>query len=141
MLTISLVCAFIMVFWGGILNEENASSLLSGYNTMSDEKKKNVDFKRITKIYKKVFYGTAMGAVLIGLLDFFFLKDEKLSAALLILVFCWGMTPLFFVGKNHDPNLFPKWQKKLNYFILALMVFGGLFGAIMVYMSEGNLFE
>lgn len=59
MLTACLVCAFIMAFWGGILNEENASSLLSGYNTMSDEKKKNVDFKGVTKIYKKVFYGVA----------------------------------------------------------------------------------
>lgn len=141
MLTACLVCAFIMAFWGGILNEENASSLLSGYNTMSDEKKKNVDFKGITKIYKKVLYGVALGCALVGISGYFFTKNENLSVALLILVICWGMTPLFFLGKKYDPNSYPKWQKILNYFILALLIFGGLFAAVMVYMSEGNLIE
>ena len=76
MLTVNLVCAGIMSFWAGILNEENASSLLSGYNTMSDEKKKNVDFKAIVGLYKKVFYGISIAFVINGILSYFFPNDQ-----------------------------------------------------------------
>jgi len=34
------IIAFILCFFTSLLNEENAGSLLSGYNTMSDERKK-----------------------------------------------------------------------------------------------------
>lgn len=138
MLTVNLVCAGIMSFWAGILNEENASSLLSGYNTMSDEKKKNVDFKAIVGLYKKVFYGISIAFVINGILSYFFPNDQ-LWGALLILIVCWGMLPLFFPIKKHDPNMFPKWQYILNYFILGLLFFGGLILSILIYTSEGDL--
>lgn len=56
MLKISLICAGIMAFWASVINEESAQSILSGYNTMNEEKKKNVDFKGIAKLYRTVFF-------------------------------------------------------------------------------------
>lgn len=138
MLTVNLVCAGIMSFWAGILNEENASSLLSGYNTMSDEKKKNVDFKAIVGLYKKVFYGISIAFVINGILSHFFPNDQ-LWGSILMLIFCWGMLPLFFLGKKHDPNTYSKWQYAINYFVLGLLFFGGLILSILIYTSEGDL--
>lgn len=138
MLTACLVCAFILVFWGGMITEETASSLLSGYNTMSDEKKKNVDFKGIAKIYNRLFYTIAAALVVIGILSYFF-ENEKLWGALFAITVCWGFIPLFFVGKKYDTNTYPRWQKLLNYFVLAALFFGGIIIAYMVYTHEGSL--
>ena len=134
MLTASLVCAGILAFWAGIINEENASSLLSGYNTMSDKKKKNVDFKGIAQLYRKVFYAIAAVLALIGILSYFF-ENERLWTALLILTMAWGLLPLFFLGKQYDPNTYSKTQRILNYFVMCLLFFGGFALATMFYLT------
>lgn len=138
MLTACLVIAFILAFWGGMITEETAPSLLSGYNTLSDEKKKNVNFKEIAKIYNRLFYSIAAILVVIGVLSYFF-ENDNLWGALLSLTVCWGFVPLFFVGKKYDTNTYPRWQKLLNYFVLAALFFGGIIIAYMVYTHEGSL--
>lgn len=137
MLTPCLVGAFIMVFIGGILTEETAPSMLSGYNTMSDEKKKNVDFKAIVKTFQKVFYGIAIALTIIGILSYFF-ENEKLWGALLAITITWGLLPLFFVGKNYDRNIYSRWQIYFNYFIMLFLIVLGLVIAISVYNHEGS---
>jgi len=137
MLTPCLVGAFIMVFIGGILTEETAPSMLSGYNTMSDDKKKNVDFKAIVKSFQKVFYGIAIALTIIGILSYFF-ENENLWGALLALTITWGLLPLFFVGKNYDRNIYSKWQIYFNYFIMLFLIGLGLVIAISVYNHEGS---
>lgn len=82
-----------------ILNEESLKSLFSGYNTISDEKKKNVDFKKIAKIYQKVFYTVVALLALIGILSYFF-ENENLWLALLVLTFRWGLLPFIFLRKK-----------------------------------------
>ncbi|WLD24791.1 DUF3784 domain-containing protein [Flavobacterium dauae] len=121
-----------------ILNEESAKSLLSGYNTMSDEKKKNVDFKTIVKIFHKVFYGIAITITVIGILSYFF-KNDNLWAALLSIIGTWGFLPLFFTGKKHDTNIYSKWQIVLNYFVMLFLIVLGLIVAISVYHHKGSL--
>mgnify|MGYP003483681783 FL=1 len=135
MLTPCLVSAFIMVFVGGILTEETAPSMLSGYNTMSDEKKKNVDFKAIVKTFQKVFYGIALALTIIGILSYFF-ENDNLWGALLALTITWGFIPLFFVGKNYDRNIYSKWQIYFNYLIMLFLIVLGLVVAISVYYPE-----
>lgn len=132
MLTACLVIAFILAFWGGMITEETAPSLLTGYNTMSDEKKKNVDFKGIAKIYNQLFYGIAIALVIIGVLSYFF-ENEKLWGALLCITVTWGFIPLFFLGKKYDPNVYPKWQYAINYTVLAFLFFGGTLITIGIY--------
>ena len=138
MLVHCLVMAFIMVFIGGIVTEESAPSLLSGYNTMSDEKKKNVDFKAIVKIFHKVFYGIAIALTMIGILSYFF-ENDNLWGALLSITVTWGLLPLFFVGKKYDTNIYSKWQIYLNYFVMLFLIILGLVIAFSVYHHEGNL--
>lgn len=137
MLTTALVCAFILSFMASILNEESAKSLLSGYNTMSDEKKKNVDFKGIAKIYQKVFYTIAALLALIGILSYFF-ENENLWMALFVLTVCWGLLPLFFLGKKYDTNTYNNWQKYLNYFVMCLLFFGGLLLSYIIWTTPLN---
>ena len=138
MLTPCLVGAFIMVFIGGILTEETAPSMLSGYNTMSDEKKKNINFKAIVKTFHKVFYGIAIALTIIGILSYFF-ENDNLWGALLAITVTWGLLPLFFVGKNYDRNIYSKWQIYFNYFIMLFLIVLGLVIAISVYQHEGSL--
>ena len=137
MLTPCLVGAFIMVFIGGILTEETAPSMLSGYNTMSDDKKKNVDFKAIVKSFQKVFYGIAIALTIIGILSYFF-ENENVWGALFAITITWGLLPLFFVGKNYDRNIYSKWQIYFNYFIMLFLIGLGLVIAISVYNHEGS---
>jgi len=138
MLTPCLVIAFILAFWGGMITEETAPSLLSGYNTMSDEKKKNVDFKGIAKIYNRLFYSIATILVVIGILSYFF-ENENLWGALLAITSCWGFIPLFFLGNKYDTNTYSNWQKIINYIVLAFLFFGGILIAIEIYTHEGSL--
>lgn len=126
-----------MFFISGILTEETAPSMLSGYNTMSDEKKKNVDFKAIVKIFHKVFYGITIMLTIIGILSYFF-ENDNLWAALLSITVTWGLLPLFFVGKKYDTNIYSKWQIYFNYFIILFLIVLGLIIAISVYNHEGN---
>lgn len=135
MLTPCLVIAFIIAFMGSLVTQETAPSLLTGYNTMSDDKKKNINFKGIAKVYRIVFYSISSILVVIGVLSYFF-KNENLWAVLLTLTCTWGFIPLFFLGKKYDPNTYSKWQYAINYFVLAFLFLLGLFIAIGVYTHE-----
>ena len=137
MTSICFVIAIILAFWGGMINEETAPSLLSGYNTMDEEKKKKVNFKGIAKIYNAVFYTIAALLVLIGSLSYFF-ENGKLWGTLFILTITWGFIPLFFLGKKYDPNTYSKWQYAINYIVLAFLFFSGLAMTIMIYMDIGD---
>lgn len=138
MLTPCLVFSFIMVFIGGIVTEESAPNLLSGYNTMSDEKKKNVDFKAIVKIFHKVFYGIAISLTIIGILSFF-IENNNLWAAVASIIGTWGFLPLFFIGKKYDTNVYSKWQIYFNYLVMLFLIILGLVIAISVYNHQGSL--
>lgn len=137
MIAPAFISAFIMAFVASITTEQSAPSLLSGYNTMSDEKKKNVNFKELVKIYQKVFYTIAALLTLIGILSYFF-ENENLWMALFILTVCWGLLPLFFLGKKYDTNTYKNWQKYLNYFIMCLLFFGGFLLSYFIYTTPLN---
>lgn len=137
MLTPCLVIAFILVFVAGITTEESAPSLLSGYNTMNNEKKKNVDFKGLVKVFHKVFYGIAVTLTIIGILSYFF-ENDNLWASLISIIMTWGFLPLFFLGKKYDPNVYSKWQKIINYFVMFFLIALGLIIAISAYYHEGS---
>lgn len=137
MLTACLVIAFIIFFIGGMVTEETAPGLLSGYNTMSDEQKKNVNFKGIAKVFQTIFYSIAFILIVIGALSYFF-ENENLWAALLTLTCTWGFIPLFFLSKKYDPNSYPKWQYVINYLVLAFLFLLGLFLALGAFTHEGT---
>ena len=131
------IIAFILCFFTSLLNEENAGSLLSGYNTMSDERKKNVDFKGIVKIHKIVFYSISAYLVIISLINLF-VDNLKFMFIAMILGLSWGFIPLFFLGSNHDKNIYKTWEIWFQRFMLAFLFFGGLIVSYFIYTTPLN---
>lgn len=131
------IIAFILCFFTSLLNEENAGSLLSGYNTMSDERKKNVDFKGIVKIHKIVFYSISAYLVIISLINLF-IDNLKFMFIAMALGLSWGFVPLFFLGSNHDKNIYKTWEIWFQRFMLALLFFGGLIVSYFIFITPLN---
>src|SRR5690606_10271605 len=131
------IIAFIVALIASLLNEENAGSLLAGYNTMAEDKKKNVDFKAIVKLHHIVFYSIAAILAISNLL-IFFIKNEKLVPIVIILTISWGLIPLFIFGKKYDKNEYKSWQKWFQMFMIALLFFGGLFLSYMIWSIPLN---
>ena len=131
------IIAFILCFFTSLLNEENAGSLLSGYNTMSDERKKNVNFKEIVKIYKIVFYSISAYLVVVSVINLF-LSNFKFIAIAMTLGLSWGFIPLFFMGSSYDKNVYKKWEIGFQRFMVAFLFLGGLLLSYFIYTTPLN---
>lgn len=131
------IIAFILCFFTSLLNEENAGSLLSGYNTMSDERKKNVNFKGIVKIHKIVFYSISAYLVVISLINLF-VDNLKFMFIAMTLGLSWGFIPLFFLGSNHDKNIYKTWEIWFQRFMLAFLFFCGLIVSYFIFITPLN---
>lgn len=128
------IIAFILCFFTSLLNEENAGSLLSGYNTMSDERKNNVNFKGIVKIHKIVFYSISAYLVVVSLINLF-VDNLKFIFIAMTLGLSWGFIPLFFLGSNYDRNIYKTWEIWFQRFMLAFLFFGGLIACYFIYTT------
>lgn len=137
MMYAGFIIAFILCFFTSLLNEENAGSLLSGYNTMSDERKKNVNFKEIVKIYKIVFYSISAYLVVVSVINLF-LSNFKFIAIAMTLGLSWGFIPLFFMGSSYDKNVYKKWEIGFQRFMVAFLFLGGLLLSYFIYTTPLN---
>lgn len=126
-----------MALIASLLNEENAGSLLAGYNTMAEDKKKNVDFKAMAKLHHIVFYSIA-AILAISNLSIFFTDNEKLVPISIILTMSWGLILLFIFGKKYDKNEYKSWQKWFQIFMIALLFLGGLIVSYFIYTTPLN---
>ena len=131
------IIAFILCFFTSLLNEENAGSLLSGYNTMSDERKKNVDFKEIVKIHKIVFYSISAYLVVVSLINLF-VDNLKFMFIAMTLGLSWGFIPLFFLGSTYDKNVYKPWELWFQRFMIIFLFLGGLFVTYLLYTTPLN---
>jgi len=120
-----LVLAFCFTFIAGILNEENAYSLLAGYNTMNDEKKKKVDFKGLTLLFKQTFYTMAVLIAVLSLLQLI-VEDERILIISIILISSFGLSFLMIRSKRYDSNLYKKWEMAMQYSVILLLIAGGI---------------
>ena len=82
---------------GSFTNEENAKYLLSGYNTMSEEKRKNFDIKGYLKIFKPFFKKQALYSIIVYQL-FSFLYEPK--TALILWCIYISIAPLYLILKS-----------------------------------------
>lgn len=133
------VIAFILCFFTSLLNEENAGSLslLSGYNTMSDERKKKVDFKGIVKIHKIVFYSISAYLVVVSLINLF-IDNLKFMFIAMTLGLSWGFIPLFFLGLTYDKNIYKTWELWFQRGMVAFLFLGGLIACYFIYTTPLN---
>ncbi|PWJ43092.1 DUF3784 domain-containing protein [Sediminitomix flava] len=83
---------------GSLINESNAKYLLSGYNTMSEEERKNFDLKAFLPFFKGFhhFLGISFLALSIGL---YFISEEALGLFLAVYpILCY----IYFILKSHQ---------------------------------------
>jgi hypothetical protein len=84
---------------GHFINKENSKYLLSGYNTMSDEKRKKIDIDGYLKIFKPFFKNQALYSFFAFQL-FHFFYDNKVS--LIIWCIYISTAPLYLVIKSRQ---------------------------------------
>jgi len=84
---------------GHFINKENSKYLLSGYNTISDEKRKKFDIDGYLKIFKPFFKNQALYSFFAFQL-FHFLYDNKVS--LIIWCIYISTAPLYLVIKSRQ---------------------------------------
>lgn len=94
---------------------------ISGYNTMSTQKKKNVDIESIASLYKK-------GLIIIGLVimicsSFFsLLKLPELEATALPVPLLIGMFVLTVLAQKYDHNKQSRFKKRLPVIIVGVII-------------------
>ena len=126
MIIVSVLLAFIFTGIGFLITEKNAKHLLSGYNTMSDEDRKNFNLTDYLKFFKKfhVFLGTSL--LIISLILFYFV-DADYSGVFV------GVYPvaayIYFIWKGKRFNNMKDEQTKGS-FIFALVIMVAVFVGI-----------
>lgn len=126
MIIVSVLLAFIFIGIGFLITEKNAKHLLSGYNTMSDEDRKNFNLTDYLKFFKKfhVFLGTSL--LIISLILFYFVDDDYSGVFV-------GVYPaaayIYFIWKGKRFNNMKDEQTKGS-FIFALVIMVAVFVAI-----------
>ena len=79
-----IISAAVLVIFGYALKHKKAYWLISGYNTMSEEKKKNVNVKELAEYMANMLY--IMGGLLFLSFLFLFLKLETLGMIFLFIL-------------------------------------------------------
>ena len=113
-----------LIYLPYILNENNADYLLSGYNSMSEEKRKNFDLKGYLKFLKTTFPAIG-GVVLIQFVPFYFLDRSHYGMVVMVFIICLALPIIIIKSQRFDHNL--KSRNRIVIFvvcgILALIPF------------------
>jgi hypothetical protein len=115
-----LLVSFILIgiaFW---VDENNAAYLLSGYNTMSTDERKNFDIKSYIPFFKKFHFFLGLSLLIIALLLFYFVDSDTSGIFM-------GTYPLlgyiFFIwNSNKFYKLKTKKQTITTYVAMAIML-------------------
>ncbi|ALJ04989.1 hypothetical protein APS56_07565 [Pseudalgibacter alginicilyticus] len=120
---------FIVVAYA--VTENNASQILSGYNTMSKEEQKKFDIKAYIPFFKKFHIILGLTCMFGGLLLFYFISKK---AAILFISLYPIVAYIYFIQKS---NIFYKKQvKQTNKWIQLFMIAILVFIIIMVLLKE-----
>ncbi len=104
-----------------IITEGNASTMLSGYNTMSDEERKNFPLSQYLDFFKKFHQFLGISTLLLGSICYFFISENASGIFL-------GIYPisayLYFIVKSKSfvQNQTQKWLKLAIVLILVTLV-------------------
>src|SRR5690606_3586929 len=140
MIIVSVLLAFVFVGIGFLITEKNAKHLLSGYNTMTEEDRKNFNLTDYLKVFRKfhVFLGTSL--LIISLLLFYFV-DADYSGV------CVGIYPIaayiYFIWKGKRFNNMKDEQTKSSYLFALIIMIAVLIGivAMFTYGLQDNTIE
>lgn len=130
MITVAVICSFILCFIASMLNNENADSLISGLNTMSDQKKKNFDIPGYVRLFKKVHYAMAACLLIAGILSHL-LFGYEVFVRVGIFIFSSFYLYLFYAGAKYNRNELKLSDKITAFIMYALFITGILFAFLM----------
>lgn len=140
MIIVSVLLAFVFVGIGFLITEKNAKHLLSGYNTMTEEDRKNFNLIDYLKFFRKfhVFLGASL--LIISLLLFYFV-DADYSGVFV------GIYPIaayiYFIWKGKRFNNMKDEQTKSSYLFALILMIVVLIGivAMFTYSLQDNTVE
>ena len=140
MIIASILLAFVFVGIGFLITKKNAKHLLSGYNTMSEEDRKNFNLTDYLKFFRKfhVFLGASL--LIISLLLFYFV-DADYSGVFV------GIYPIaayiYFIWKGKRFNNMKDEQTKSSYLFALILMIVVLIGivAMFTYSLQDNTVE
>lgn len=122
MIYVLILLAIIILGLGYILNEKNAKTLLSGYNTMSEEERKKVDIKSYIRLFKQFHYFLGVSFLIIGLL-LHYLVGENASGVFLAVYPILAYIYLIWEGRKYYKGKSRKSQKLAIYVLAGTLVF------------------
>lgn len=98
-----IATGLIYVFVSRFVNEDNAKTWLSGYNTMSKEEREKFDLKGYLVFFKSFFYNLGIYGTLIYFV-FYFLTDEQFAIWVWIAIQLIPIPFLLYKGKQFNNN-------------------------------------
>jgi hypothetical protein len=75
-MTVITIVSMIFIFIAFIVNENNAKDLLSGYNTMSEDERQNINIKSYIGYFKKFHISLGISIFTIGLILYYFINPD-----------------------------------------------------------------
>lgn len=121
---LNLIVGLLMIGIGFLV--KSAPNLIAGYNTMSKDKKKNVDTEGLSTFMRNGLITIGL-SILIGYYLFKWIGFTMIANSMILIVTLFGVTFLVINAQKFDHNKAKK--TKLTYFILG-MVFLFLIGLI-----------
>jgi uncharacterized membrane protein YphA (DoxX/SURF4 family) len=114
-----------------LLTEDNASQILSGYNTMSKESQKKFNLKTFIPFFKKFHISLGVSCLVIGLLLNLSI-DEKVAAVFVTLYTIAAY--IYFIEKS---NSFSEGNNKASNKIAQIVLIGVLIFLIIIFITKG----
>lgn len=140
MIIINITLAVIFIAIGFLITEKNAKNLLSGYNTMSDEERKQFNLSAYLKYFKKFHVFLGVSLLIISLVLYYFV-DADYSG-----VFA-GVYPIaayiYFIWKGKRFSNMRDTQNKSSFIFAMVVMLGLLIGiiAMFTYSLQDNTIE
>ena len=97
-------------------------NLISGYNSMSEEKRKNVDIYNVSLLFKKAMIISGTATTCLTIL-FWYLKLPHLASLSIIAPILISMLITLFLVQKYDYNKQSKFKKNLPFITLFIVVF------------------
>ena len=114
---LNLIVGLFMIGIGFLV--KSSPDLISGYNTMSKDKKKNVDIEGLSTFIRNGLIAIGI-SIIIGYYLFRWIGITLISNSMLLIVTLVGVTILVIQAQRFDHNKNKK--TKLTYFILKIFI-------------------
>ncbi|WP_448607435.1 DUF3784 domain-containing protein [Paenimyroides ceti] len=139
-MTAVVILAIIFVVLGTILTTKNADSLLSGYNTMSDEKRRNIEIEQLIPFLNRSFKTIGLIILITGTFAYF-IKNEKLYISALALFPIISAIIILLYSKKYNKNIPTRFEKVMSIMVLIILMTIAFFIVFQVFIQEdyGNL--